>query len=88
MCQNPKFGQVLNMAGFSICDQPLQSSRNMPEQRRVLSAEAQTKIFQSGGGFVELRHFDTHSSEKSTRKKGCVGKHFVVFFLDILKTTF
>ena len=41
-----------------------------------------------GGGIVfELGHFDKYFVKK-TRKRGHAEKHFGVFFLDILKTTF
>ena len=39
-----------------------------------------------GGRFVELGHFN-ESFVKNSRKKGSTGKHFVVFYLDTLKTT-
>ena len=40
---------------------------------------AQSEIFQSMGGFVELGHFDKYFV-KFSRKKGPPGKKFEVFF--------
>ena len=40
---------------------------------------AQSEIFQSRGGFVELGHFDKYFV-KYSRKKGSAGKNFEVLF--------
>ena len=54
---------------------------------KLITSGAQPEMFQGGGGFVKLGHFDKRFA-KNSRKKCPAGKILEFFLLDALKTTF